>query len=270
MKLADAQMKAQDSVLADEAIYVYCIAEGKDLPRFGQKGLGGGRVSALKFKDFLVVYQACASDCIAIQDEDVLKQWVMAHQKVIELSSSGSGSLIPFGFGRLITGKDGMTAMENLIAWTEKNYPLLKKKLESVRGKDEYGVQVFLDTARIADEFAETSPEAASIRDTVSKSSEGAAFLYREKLKKLLSVELERRAAEYFNIFYPGISGLAEEVKVESVKKSDSGRKMIMNLSCLVIKDKVEPLGRLLEEIEKDGSLISVRFTGPWPPYSFV
>ncbi|MBI5643525.1 MAG: GvpL/GvpF family gas vesicle protein [Deltaproteobacteria bacterium] len=269
MNPGNAQKKAKESVLPDEAIYVYCVAEGEGRPRFGQKGLEGSGISGFRFNDIIVVFQACAPDTIAVEDEGVLKSRVMAHQKVIELSSSRFGNLLPFGFGRMITGKDGMTAMENLIAWTEKNYLLLKKKLENVRGKDEYGVQVFLDADRIADEFAESSPEAARIKDAASRSSEGLAFLYREKLKKLLSAELERRAAEYFSIFYSRINGLAEEVKVEGVKKSDSGRKMIMNLSCLVIKDNVEPLGRLLEEIEKDGNL-SVRFTGPWPPYSFV
>lgn len=44
---------------------------------------------------------------------------------------------------------------------------------------------------------------------------------------------------------------------------------MLMNLSCLVKKHRVSELGNELEQIQNvDG--ISVRFSGPWAPYSFV
>lgn len=44
---------------------------------------------------------------------------------------------------------------------------------------------------------------------------------------------------------------------------------MLLNLSCLVSKGKVDSLG---EELEKINNMegFSVRFTGPWSPYSFV
>jgi hypothetical protein len=42
-----------------------------------------------------------------------------------------------------------------------------------------------------------------------------------------------------------------------------------MNLSCLVDGDKSKDLGEELEAIDKMEGF-SVRFTGPWPPYSFV
>jgi hypothetical protein len=44
---------------------------------------------------------------------------------------------------------------------------------------------------------------------------------------------------------------------------------MLLNLSCLVAREKVDSLGKELEEINNmDG--FSVHFSGPWPPYSFV
>ncbi|HEX7474725.1 MAG TPA: GvpL/GvpF family gas vesicle protein, partial [Dehalococcoidales bacterium] len=51
--------------------------------------------------------------------------------------------------------------------------------------------------------------------------------------------------------------------------KLDSDEVMLLNLSCLVAKDKVAGLG---EELEKINNMegFSVHFSGPWPPYSFV
>ena len=45
-------------------------------------------------------------------------------------------------------------------------------------------------------------------------------------------------------------------------------RQMILNLSVLVPRERVSDLGAVLTGFQRDG--IEVRFTGPWPPYSFV
>ena len=42
-----------------------------------------------------------------------------------------------------------------------------------------------------------------------------------------------------------------------------------MNLSCLLTKDGSRELGDELEKIDAMEGF-SVRYTGPWPPYSFV
>jgi hypothetical protein len=56
---------------------------------------------------------------------------------------------------------------------------------------------------------------------------------------------------------------------VEKTKKMDEEKQMLVNLSCLVDMERYKALGEELEKIEQmDG--FSVRFTGPWPPYSFV
>jgi len=51
-------------------------------------------------------------------------------------------------------------------------------------------------------------------------------------------------------------------------KEEEPGRQMIMNLSCLVDKD-AKAIGDELEKINNMEGFF-VRFTGPWPTYSFV
>ena len=52
-------------------------------------------------------------------------------------------------------------------------------------------------------------------------------------------------------------------------KTEDENKQMLMNLSCLLTKDGSRRLG---DELEKIASVegFFVRYTGPWPPYSFV
>lgn len=253
---------------AEQGIYLYCVAEGEGFLSLGPIGIGGGEVSAFGSGGLLMVLQYCPSDWRSVKEEDVLRSWVVSHQAVIDEASLRFGTLLPFGFGRIITGTEGSAPDENLKDWVEKNRSRLKEKIDKVRGKDEYGIQVFVDTSSVASDL-ELSPEFAVINEARQRASEGLAFLYQEKLKGLLRAELEKKAGEYFDVFYSKIKDLADCVKVESVKKTASGKQMIMNLSCLVSKDKVHELCEVLEDIEKD-IRFSVRFTGPWAPYSFV
>ena len=74
----------------------------------------------------------------------------------------------------------------------------------------------------------------------------------------------------HFKDFYGRIKEHVGEIKVEKTKKADEkDMQMIMNLSCLVAGDKYKELGAELEQIDNTEAF-SVRFTGPWPAYSFV
>jgi hypothetical protein len=69
------------------------------------------------------------------------------------------------------------------------------------------------------------------------------------------------------------ICELADEIKIEKkvswVPDRYKGKMMIAAFSCLVRHDGVEALGDLLEKIDKEDES-SVRFSGPWAPFSFV
>ncbi len=74
----------------------------------------------------------------------------------------------------------------------------------------------------------------------------------------------------HFKEFYARIKKQVDDIKVEKTKRPDEkDMQMIMNLSCLVAEDKYKALGAELEQIDKTEAF-SVRFTGPWPAYSFV
>ncbi len=80
---------------------------------------------------------------------------------------------------------------------------------------------------------------------------------------------MEKKADECFKEFYNQIRRHVDDLRVEKAKKTDNDLQMLANLSCLMDKDKSTLLGDELEQIdEMEG--FSVRFTGPWPPYSFV
>ena len=113
------------------------------------------------------------------------------------------------------------------------------------------------------------NPEIGKLSEEITAKSRGLAYMYKQKLETLLKREMEATADRFFKDFYHRINKHVCDLRVEKTKKTEGARQMIMNLSCLVYRERSTELGKELEGIDRmDG--FSVRFTGPWPPYSFV
>lgn len=249
-------------------LYIYCVAEGSRSEDLAVKGIGGERVVTLPHQGVIVVAQACEKP---FEGEDVkaLSELVLTHQAVIDVAWEKYETVVPFSFGMIIVPKEGRSAEENLKVWVEKEEEVLKQKLHRFKGKAEYGVQISWDPEIIAPRTTRNDPEIRKLEDEVRSRPAGTAYLLNQKLEQLIRRRLEAAADAYFKEFFHGVRGEVEDVRVEKVRKEEPPRQMLMNLSCLVTKGDTSRLGEVLDKISKiDG--FSVRFTGPWPPYSFV
>ncbi|PJB22178.1 MAG: hypothetical protein CO114_01490 [Euryarchaeota archaeon CG_4_9_14_3_um_filter_38_12] len=68
--------------------------------------------------------------------------------------------------------------------------------------------------------------------------------------------------------FYEKIKNSSEAVRIEKNRDAED-RKMILNASVLLKNGNVKAFGAQLDEINKREG-VSVRFVGPFAPYSFV
>jgi len=211
----------------------------------------------------------CPAEPYQSTEREVVNSWVLVHQKVVDEAWERWGTVLPLGFDTIVMDKDGVGAEENVRNWLQNDYDNLKSKMEKVRGKAEYGVQVFWKPQVIARFLAKVSPEIGQLEKTIKSQSRGLAYLYKQKLENALKRELEAKADQCFRDFYARIRRHVDDIIVEKTKPGDENTQMIMNLSCLLPRDKSTELGEELENINiLEG--FSVRFTGPWPPYSFV
>ena len=96
--------------------------------------------------------------------------------------------------------------------------------------------------------------------------------MLKKKLEQGRQLEKQLVIDKYAKDLYAQIEKLVNDVKIGSTSKEVpekwKGKQMILNVTCLAHKDKVENLGNLLGSFKNEG--FAVRFTGPWPPYSFV
>ncbi len=250
--------------------YLYCIADSSEGGSLGNIGIEENKVYSIPYDDLCAVVHNCSVRPYASEDPEIVKGWVMAHQKVVDAAWEKFGTVIPIGFDTIIQGDAGADPEANVKKWLQDDYDNLKGKMEKVRGKAEYGVQILWDKRTGTQKIADESPEIKNLRNDIQSKPRGLAYMYRQKLEALLRKEIENRVDRFFREFYEKIAPHADDIRVEKTSKTDDKDKdMLLNLSCLLPKEGSQELG---DELEKINALegFSVRYTGPWPPYSFV
>ena len=250
--------------------YLYCIADTGEAVSLGNIGIEENEVYSIPYDDLCAVVHNCPARPYQTEDKEIVKGWVLSHQKVVDAAWEKFGTVIPIGFDTIIQGKADATPEENMEAWLKEDYDNLKAKMGKIREKAEYGVQIFWETRIMAHGISEESAEIKALQEEIKTKPKGIAYMYRQKLEELLKKEMESKADQCFQEFYEKIKHHADDLHVEKTKKAeDENQQMLLNLSCLLPGDQSKSLG---EELEKIDALegFSVRYTGPWPPYSFV
>jgi len=251
----------------EEGRYLYCIVKSAKETDFRQIGIEDNIVYIVPFGDIGAVVHHCGAKPYITKDEKKAGEWILAHQYVIDLATEEFGTVIPLTFDIIIRGSD-----ETAKQWLREEYNQLKTLLEKLEGKAEYGVQIFIDKEMV-EKASWENKEIQDLKKELERKSEGAAYLIKKKIEKRLKIEERRNAEKHAKTFYDKIKGFVDEVRLESVDKEVpekwENKQMILNLSCLVRKCNIVPLGKMLNEINRDGGF-AVRFTGPWSPYSFV
>ena len=250
--------------------YLYCIVEGDKTTSLGSIGIDGNEVYAISYKGLLAFVHDCPAEPYRSEDEEIVKGWIATHQDVVDAAWKKFGTVLPMGFDTIIRGDELAEPEENMNNWLKEDYDNLMAKLEKISGKSEYGVQIFWNTGTIAENIMNENGEIGKLNKQIKSKPKGTAYMYRQKLEDLLKKEMEIQADKYFKDFYDEIKPSADDLKVEKTKRTDDENKqMLMNLSCLMSDVGSRKLGNKLDKINsREG--FSVRYTGPWPPYSFV
>jgi hypothetical protein len=251
-----------------EGRYVYGVAAGDKEVRLGSIGIEGSEVYTIPYEGLSAIVHDCSTKLYQSTDDEIVKNWVSSHQSVLDAASEKLGTIVPLGFDTILQPKDAVTSEQIVIEWLKEDYERLHTVMRKIEGKDEYGVQVSYEPNLIIERISEQSEEIRKIKDEMATKSPGIAYMYKQKLERAVKAGIERFTDECFRDFYGSIKEHTDDIVIEKTKKLNDGKVMLLNFSCLVIKEKVDGLGMELEKINNLGFL--VHFSGPWPPYSFV
>jgi len=253
--------------IGEEGRYLYCIVNSGEEADFGQMGIEGNLVYTVPFNGVGAVVHRCEAKPYKTEDKEKAGEWILAHQYVIDLATKEFGTVIPLTFDTIFKGDDGTVKK-----WLSEEYHQLKALLVKLEGKAEYGVQVFIENDFINKTIGE-SEEIQRLKRELENKNSGAAYLFKKKMEKRIHLEEEASMNRHAKELYDRVKKLVDDVKLESTRREVPekwrDKHMILNLACLAHKDKAPNLGNMLGELnEREG--FAVRFTGPWPPYSFV
>jgi hypothetical protein len=230
-------------------------------------GIENNLVYTVPIDDIGAVVHRCEAKPYKTKDKEKAGEWILTHQYVIDLATKECGTIIPLTFDTIFKGDD-----ETVKQWLREEYHELKTMLEKLEGKAEYGVQIFVENDFV-EKIPEENEEIQRLKKEIEHKPKGTAYLLRKKLEGKLELERKALIDKHANNLYNQIKTLAYDVKLNSTKKEVpekwKGKQMILNLACLAPKNNIQSLGNMLGEVNKRNGL-AVRFTGPWPPYSFV
>ncbi len=239
--------------------YLYCIVEASEQVLLESLDVD---VTSVSFQALTAIVHPVDS-LERLEDEEKIKDLIKTHQAVIDAILEKNPTVIPFTLDVIIRGGE-----EELKKWLEENYNRLLSTMERIRNKAEYTVQIFWNPSSYISQLYETNNELKQFKEKSQSKQSGIAYLYEQRTKKALESLLESRSIMLFNEFYEKIKDGVIEIVVEKIKNVDVEKQMFLHVSCLIKKEQELMFGDLLDGIEKQG--YSVRFTGPWPVYSFV
>jgi hypothetical protein len=261
------QIETSQETLLKEGRYIYCIVNSHEKLAISNAGLDNADVYTVSCRDIAAILHACPAKPYESKDENKVKEWVFNHNKIIDKASDVFGTVLPLSFDAIIKGKD-----DAVVDWLNKGYEKLKKELERLEDKAEYTVQIFCEPDKLMDMIAAQDPALSDLTEKIEKMPKGTAYLLHRKLelkiKDVSNAIIIKQAEKFASILMEHV----EEIKISKVHhvpERFKDKKLIASFSCLVLKGKIKTLGAALGTInELQG--YTVRFTGPWAPFSFT
>ncbi|TMT86458.1 GvpL/GvpF family gas vesicle protein [Haloterrigena sp. H1] len=257
--------------------YLYCLVQTDADASLETTGVDGEPVSIIVEDGIGAVVHACDG----IYDSANLAQirrWLVRHQTVVDEAGQAFGTPIPFQFDTIIRGDDSAVR-----EWLREERATLERALSGLADHWEYRVEV-VEVDPIDDEtLTERDERLRDLDERIGDSEEGTAFLlekqFDQRLAELraarresLTADLEERLAaearEVHALERSPSASLADDL-AGGESGSNGGSETLCRLTLLAHEDDEDAIGSILDDVAANEGL-EVRFTGPWPPYTFA
>ncbi|MGV1005997.1 MAG: GvpL/GvpF family gas vesicle protein [Candidatus Nanopelagicales bacterium] len=242
-------------------LYLYCIAADRsegDVLTVSAPALDGGAVQVISQDGLTVVAHSCPAEPYQGSADEV-REWILAHNTVVTEVWEKTGTVLPMAFDSIVTADGGRDAETALAVWLDEHRRALGVVLDELDGKVELGVRVYYD-----------APTEPSERVAVAR---GHAYFQNQVLKRQEAADRQVRLDGEANRVVEALGTLAHSIRVNSPgaatqTEDEAGGRELLSVSILVERQHVADVGTFLDTVADGG--YRVRFTGPWPPYSFA
>lgn len=266
-----------------DGLYLYCIREKTDNKKvFLTKSIDEKNevfiflhreIEAVVSKVPLEEFESGKIQKSAMEDPDWIKMKAVNHGRVIEEAMWRNGrflSLIPMRFGIIFKDETGLQVA------LDKNYSEIMGVLEKIRGKQEWGLKIYLENKEKFSEKIKSRNALIKMKEEqITSMPEGLAYFMEEELRDIAFKAMNREIDNITESIYESLKGYAvRSVKCKILPKEITGRKetMVLNVAYLISEENVLDFQKKVEMINKDiyKEGFSIKYSGPWPAYNFT
>ena len=277
------------------SLYVYCLGEGLRAEWFGGvRGVCGAQVRVVALGGVAAVVSEFGGGTAQADAENL-----RAHNRV-NAAALARATPLPFRFGTLagerrladyVSEKEGVLFAaraavaplrfgtiylrgESVERMLEERGAQLRSVLGRLEGREEWGLNLFVERARLREGVAHVSPRLREMGERADASSPGQAYLLRKKIESLRDEEARaetRRVAAEVEGRLGAASDGAARLRVLKDEAAEQGE-LAARFAFLVARNRFNEFRAAAERLAEEYTPLGFRFelTGPWPAYNFV
>ncbi|XVH31166.1 gas vesicle protein GvpL [Haloferacaceae archaeon DSL9] len=257
----------------DDGRYLYCIVAVTDAEAtLSTTGVDGEPIDVVVEDGLGAVVHRC-DELYDSSDPQRIQRWLLQHQGVVDAAADAFGTPLPCRFDTIFTG-----GTERIRSWLRSEEDDLRAALAALADKREYRIEVSYDGDRSEAELAETDERLASLSEQIEAASEGKGYLlqkqYESRLRELQRTDEAAIAERVTDAIDPHIAERVDlggrKLAALTEEMSDDGTaEPVARFAVLARESDADELGDALDPIAAQSG-VTIRFTGPWPPYTFT
>lgn len=225
-------------------------------------GIRGGddRVFTVHFRDLAAVVSDFPGASWGHRLQDVSRENVLAHQRVIE-ELMKEFTVLPLRFGTIASSVEAI--QEKLL---RRRFEELSALLSELEGKVELGLKAFW-RGDIVQEIAAENPKIRRFRDSLKGLPFSQFRVGQARLGEMVAAAMKSKREEDAEKILTALRPLAERVQENRIMAD----MMILNVAFLVDKDREGEFDEMVEKLDQEmGERVLFNYLGPTPPYNFV
>ena len=265
--------------MSASAYYVYCIAESaaagqlpvNSLPAAIEEDarlewVSGNTLAALASQ---VPRETYSEESLAdhLTDATWTAIRAMRHETVVEYVAKRA-SVIPLRFGTIYLDRGGVEQM-----LSERGREL-EEIIEHLRGREEWGVNVYSDRAVLLSSITSVSPVLRELVERAQQAPPGQSYLMQKKIETLKVDEARaavNRIVDQIEDKLKAQTDEARRLRILKVETTEHGE-LKAKFAFLVRRSGFEEFRDAAEQLAREHQAAGIRLelTGPWPVYNFV
>ena len=262
------------------ALYVYCVGERAELePLLSDEGVpaaieewggletvGEGALAAVVSAVPLADYGEAALEA-RMRDATWTATRAMRHERAAEFFARRA-SVVPLRFGTIYLTRERVAAM------LDERGAELASVLGRLRGREEWGVNVYFDRARLKETVVELSPRLRELAGQASAAAPGQAYLLRKKIDAMRADEARAEVRRVAGEVETALALMAVGAARLRVLKDEAGEHgdVAAKLAFLDERDRFQEFRDAAEALAQkyEPAGFRLELTGPWPAYNFA